>query len=477
MALRAILKSRKGISPILATLLLIVIVVAAIVVAYMWVMTYMGNTTQQAGFMPYKANVAFASGTTITIDIGNSGTSSGKISAIYIGTSASALQAQTTITPTLSATSIDASAIQSFSVTYTWASGTTYYFKVVPTSGAALEFQNEAPESSQGSSNWWNPQYGYRQLITITNNEALTLPAGYSVEVTLDTASLVSAGKMLSDCSDLRIAYLHDSSWVELDRDVINGGTSATQVWFKTQAAIGASPSADTDYYVYYGNPSASNPPANKNNVYLWFDDFNRPDEIDITSEAAYTQTNGGVWSIEGGMLKNTGAGGDPNKLVVNVLGTVNCGVEMSIKLNVTNWLGDGDEGRMGLTCDMDTPNGEGYCGLFHNDLNRVALLNDLRSWGSGTTFSWSTNTWYEMRFRVTNCSTKQGQLKTWLAGTSEPSSWTINGDFGGGGARSYGEVGVAGSRRGDVTYFDSFQVRYAVNLEPTVSLSAPETL
>ncbi|MGQ9744095.1 MAG: archaellin/type IV pilin N-terminal domain-containing protein, partial [Candidatus Bathycorpusculaceae bacterium] len=35
------LKSKKAISPILATLLLIVIAVAAIVVTYAWIMTYM----------------------------------------------------------------------------------------------------------------------------------------------------------------------------------------------------------------------------------------------------------------------------------------------------------------------------------------------------------------------------------------------------------------------------------------------------
>jgi flagellin-like protein len=143
MLTKNVLKSRKAISPILATLLLIVIAVAAIVVTYAWVMTYMSNTTQQAGFMPYKANVAFASGTTITIDIGNSGTSSGKISAIYIGTSSSTLQSQTKISPSLS-TTIDAGAIQSFAVTYNYLTGT-YYFKVVPTSGAALEFQATAP--------------------------------------------------------------------------------------------------------------------------------------------------------------------------------------------------------------------------------------------------------------------------------------------------------------------------------------------
>jgi flagellin-like protein len=143
MLTRNMLKSKKAISPILATLLLIVIAVAAIVVTYAWVMTYMGTTTQQAGVIPYKANVAFGTGS-IAVDIGNSGTSSGQIVAIYVGTSASTLQNQTNINPSLPEP-IDAGDIVSFNVTYTLSPDTTYYFKAVPNSGAALEFQATAP--------------------------------------------------------------------------------------------------------------------------------------------------------------------------------------------------------------------------------------------------------------------------------------------------------------------------------------------
>ena len=53
------LKSKKAISPILATLLLIVIAVAAIVVTYAWIMTYMSSTTQQASEILYNENVRF----------------------------------------------------------------------------------------------------------------------------------------------------------------------------------------------------------------------------------------------------------------------------------------------------------------------------------------------------------------------------------------------------------------------------------
>ena len=147
MATRKIFRYNKAISPILATLLLIVIAVAAIVVTYAWITMYMGSTTQQAEFIPYKANVNFlddAGTKKIAIDIGNSGTSSGHIVQVYIGTSASTTQSQTT-TPSTPIT-IAAGAIESFNLTYTWSNGETYYFKVVPSSGAALSFTEQAPQ-------------------------------------------------------------------------------------------------------------------------------------------------------------------------------------------------------------------------------------------------------------------------------------------------------------------------------------------
>jgi flagellin-like protein len=142
MFIKRIVRSKKAISPILATLLLIVIAVAAIVVTYAWITTYMGNTTQQASFMPYKANVAFGS-SSVLIDIGNSGTASGDIVQIYVGTSASTLQAKTP-TPDVPK-AIAAGTIQSFNVSMTVTSGQMYYFKVVPNSGVALPFNEQAP--------------------------------------------------------------------------------------------------------------------------------------------------------------------------------------------------------------------------------------------------------------------------------------------------------------------------------------------
>jgi flagellin-like protein len=143
---KKVLRSRKAISPILATLLLIVIAVAAIVVTYAWIMTYMGSTTQQAGVLIYKANVNFYTNGTkkIDIDIGNSGTSNTAIIQVYFGTSSTALQNMTT-TPALPV-SLLAGKLVRVTITYSWNSGTVYYFKIVPTAGQqALSFQEQAP--------------------------------------------------------------------------------------------------------------------------------------------------------------------------------------------------------------------------------------------------------------------------------------------------------------------------------------------
>jgi hypothetical protein len=346
-------------------------------------------------------------------------------------------------------------------------------------SGAYTDTQaiDDQFESFREGLNWWSTDYDYRRQITIVNNAASTLNAGYSICVTMDTASLILAGKVLASGDDLRVIYWSGSTWSELDRDTIDVNSASTQVWFKTQAAIEAN-GVDSNYYVYYGNPSSGSPPANKSNVYLWFDDFNRANNPGITTETAYSvKTGGGTWAIEQDALKNVGASGDPNKLIITALGDVSTAVDMLVKIRVTSFTG-GDLSRIGLSCCMDTSTsrGSGYCSMFHDNSNSIDLLNDLRSWGTQGTYSWSLDTWYYMRFRVVDPASGIGQVKVWQVGTNEPSTWTVDGSFGSGTARSYGEVGFAGSRTTDTTYFDDILIRFIADSEPSTSLGSEES-
>lgn len=138
-----ILKSKKGISPILATLLLIVIAVAAVIVTYAWVMTFTGTQTQQAGILLVKENVSWHSNKNyISIVVRNTGTSNGKIMTAYVGTSATNLVA---VIMNPSSGSVVAGASASFNLTKTWDVSTRYYFKLATDTPATLEFNEVSP--------------------------------------------------------------------------------------------------------------------------------------------------------------------------------------------------------------------------------------------------------------------------------------------------------------------------------------------
>lgn len=136
-------KSKKGISPILATLLLVVIAVAAIVVTYAWVMMYTGHLTGQAGVLLSPANVNFyGNGTKIDIDVQNTGTSDTTIIQVYIGRSSSSMDNQT-VTPE----SLLAGSTQRITVNYSWQLGVMYYFKVLTSTGQSLPWSEPAPST------------------------------------------------------------------------------------------------------------------------------------------------------------------------------------------------------------------------------------------------------------------------------------------------------------------------------------------
>jgi len=138
-------KSKKAISPILATLLLVVIAVAAIVVTYAWVMTYTGHLTGQAGIVLYFGNDRFyGNGSQIDIFIGNSGTSDATIIQVFIGTSSSSMN-----NLTISQTSIPANTLQKITVNYQWTPGTYYSFKAIASSGLSLSWTDQAPSTLQ----------------------------------------------------------------------------------------------------------------------------------------------------------------------------------------------------------------------------------------------------------------------------------------------------------------------------------------
>jgi hypothetical protein len=156
-------------------------------------------------------------------------------------------------------------------------------------------------------------QWGYRKSIIITNSGSSAL-TDYQVNVTLDTASLISAGKMRSDCGDIRFTDSDGSTllnyWLE------SGCNSAsTKIWVKVPSIPASSTKT---IYVYYGNPSATSA-SNYDNVFISpSDQFNRPDSPSVGNGWVDYDFGAANVSIENNNQKtnNTGygAGGGMDK-------------------------------------------------------------------------------------------------------------------------------------------------------------------
>ncbi|MHC4499046.1 MAG: DUF2341 domain-containing protein, partial [Planctomycetota bacterium] len=116
---------------------------------------------------------------------------------------------------------------------------------------------------------WWDSSWDYRREITVDNTGNAQALADYVVLVEVDTAALISSGKMNADGSDIR--FVDDNDLSAIDFWIESGvNTANTRIWVEVPN-IPAS-SNDT-VYMYYGNASAPNE-SNGSATFDFFDDF-----------------------------------------------------------------------------------------------------------------------------------------------------------------------------------------------------------
>ena len=152
--LKKVLKSKRGISPILATLLLIVIAVAAIIVTYAWITTYMRGSTMQAGIMLDVENVYWDNNAKKTFFyVKNIGTSDATIVRLWMGNTSNNLVDVTNSTNIRNGIVVPAGGNELRIITLNWSnpvaseweSNKLYHFKIVPSIGEEKYFTARAP--------------------------------------------------------------------------------------------------------------------------------------------------------------------------------------------------------------------------------------------------------------------------------------------------------------------------------------------
>ena len=149
-----LLRSKRAISPILATLLLIVIVVAASIVAYVWIQSSTGNLTSTAGRFIVLENVYWDKAGNIGITVRNTGSAGLTIDKVYIDGLGHSVEYI-----------VSAGDSETITIEYVWVSGQRYNLKVVDKSGLMAESTYKAP-----STNWFIG-WAKRVKITINSND------------------------------------------------------------------------------------------------------------------------------------------------------------------------------------------------------------------------------------------------------------------------------------------------------------------
>jgi len=133
--------------------------------------------------------------------------------------------------------------------------------------------------------------YAYRTAVVV-NNSAAAL-SDYQIKINLNTASLVSSGKMNNLGRDIRVL---DNKGNELSYWIADGtmNTTSTDIWVKTPILAGYG--TDTLFF-FYGNSSAT-AKSDASKTFDLYDDFNG-----TTLSSKWTTCGSGSASVSGGNL------------------------------------------------------------------------------------------------------------------------------------------------------------------------------
>jgi len=237
------------------------------------------------------------------------------------------------------------------------------------------------------------------QIINSTLNYNATLSNDlndYQILITIDTASLISQGKLKNDCSDIRFLDSDDKTllnyWIESDCNRAN-----TKIWVKVPNIPASSTKT---IYVYYGNPSA-NSLSNGDLVFDFFDDF-LGTSLNTTK---WYVVSGTSYTVSNGILKITvGAIGLQSALPFNL----NSGYLTEARIQYNSNSEAQYSGVLEISSSKFTASGNGNAdATILYMVNSPASSDSVLTWiGSGSTasyniadvasvFTMALNTWY----------------------------------------------------------------------------------
>jgi hypothetical protein len=196
--------------------------------------------------------------------------------------------------------------VTSFSVT--GLSCGTYYFRVRASNSCGTTANSNTVMVVLNNSCIALNSWQYKVPVTINNSgSALT---NYQVLITLNTAGLVAAGKMLANGNDIRVTDSDKCTLLDFWIETGTMNTNATNIWVKVPSL----PSGNKTIYIYYGNPSA--PSASDGyNTFYFFDDFDSGvlNTSRWSNTGSYSLSGSNITITTGAIYSNNTVASQPN--------------------------------------------------------------------------------------------------------------------------------------------------------------------
>lgn len=148
-----------------------------------------------------------------------------------------------------------------------------------------VRFANGTSASSLTFPFWWNHSFEYRQNITVSNARSTVARTNHPVQLTINTQSLTSAGKLNANASDVRFVDADGaelSYWIETTTN-----RTTTKIWVKMPTIPASSTRVMT---MYYGYPAAESK-SNGTNVFAFYDAYDADPSL-ATPAATCSPTN-----------------------------------------------------------------------------------------------------------------------------------------------------------------------------------------
>lgn len=210
---------------------------------------------------------------------------------------------------------------------------------------------------------WWNPSWQYRKRIDVSNSNATDL-TDFQVSFTLDTASLISAGKLQGQCQDIRLTDIGGRElpyWIEENNPGCNNAN--TKIWTKMSNL----PASGATLYVYYSNAGAAvSSDHDGEQVFEFFEDMEDWDGWTTYSNGQVSQDDVRVFSGDYSAHKTTE--GDPHGAYKDIGQTLGRNVVLEFMVNRNSGYTGGDVDRVGLIDNS----GNGYGWFYSNAGNTI---------------------------------------------------------------------------------------------------------